>query len=52
MSNWVYWVAGLYFAVPTIAMFISGRSVTLRGWLAFILLWPLMILTMTPEELP
>lgn len=52
MGDWIYWTAGIYFAIPVIAIFISGRTTSLWEWSMMVLLWPFLLLTMGPEELP
>ena len=44
--------AALYIAIPVLAILISGRQVTWRGWVLFVLLWPVFWMFGKPEELP
>ena len=44
--------ATIYVGTPALLIFVSGRQVTWRGWLIFLLLWPIGWLFMPPEELP
>jgi hypothetical protein len=48
----IWLLVPLYFAVPVLAIWISGRQITWQGWLCFLLLWPILWLFMLPEELP
>lgn len=44
--------AAIYFAIPIVAILISGRMITWQGWLIVLLTWPVAWLFMGPEELP
>ena len=44
--------AAIYFAIPIIAIWISERTVTWWEWSIMVLVWPYLLITMTPEELP
>jgi len=41
-----------YIAIPALSILISGRSVTLKGWVLFLLLWSVLWMFAPPEELP
>jgi hypothetical protein len=43
--------AAIYFAIPIIAIVISGRKLTWQGWLMSLLVWPFGWLFID-EELP
>lgn len=49
--EWLLWLA-LYLAIPLLSILISGRKITWRGWLVFVLLWPIAWAFTRPEELP
>ena len=51
MTN-VIVIASIYFAIPLVGIWISGRQLTWQGWLLFMTLWPIALLFMGPEELP
>lgn len=44
-------IAAIYFAIPVIAILISGRKLTLKGWALFLVIWPIGWLFMR-DELP
>lgn len=42
----------IYFAIPVLSIWISGRQVSVRGWAIFLFIWPIGWLIFGPEELP
>ena len=42
----------IYFAIPVLAIWISGRKLSALGWLVFMLIWPVGWMFQWPEELP
>lgn len=51
MAETALLVAAIYFAIPTLGVLISGRKLTWKGWLLFLLIWPVGWMFMR-EELP
>jgi hypothetical protein len=47
---WLY--LSLYFIIPVLGILISGRSVTIQGWIVMLLFWPIAWIFTGPEELP
>ncbi len=45
-------IVAIYFAIPVTGILISGRKLSLKGWIVFLLIWPIGWLFMGPEELP
>jgi hypothetical protein len=46
--TWAFLVL-LYFAIPALSVWISGRSITWQGWVVMLLLWPVAWLFMSDE---
>lgn len=44
-------IVAIYLAIPTLGVLISGRQLTWKGWLLFLLIWPVGWMFMR-EELP
>jgi hypothetical protein len=42
----------VYFAIPVVGIWISGRQLMWQGWVLYCLLWPVWWLFAGPEELP
>jgi len=42
----------IYFGIPALSIWITGRMLTWQGWVIFLLFWPVAWLFMGPEELP
>lgn len=42
----------IYFAIPLVAILISGRKITVLGWFVFLLFWPVGWMFSKGEELP
>lgn len=42
----------VYFGIPVLAIWISGRQITWQVWIFMLLLWPIAWMIMPPEELP
>lgn len=45
-------ISGFWIGIPILSIWITGRSITWKGWLFFIALWPVAWLFVSPEELP
>ena len=46
--TWAF-LALLYLAIPVLSIWISGRQITWKGWVAFLLLWPVAWMFMSDE---
>ena len=42
----------IYFGLPAFSILMTGRKLTLKGWILFLLFWPIGWLIFGPEELP
>lgn len=42
----------IYFAIPVVAILISGRKITALGWIVLMLLWPVGWMFWGREDLP
>jgi hypothetical protein len=50
MMTWAF-LALLYFAIPVLSVWISGRQITWQGWVVMLLLWPI-AWTFMSDEVP
>ena len=45
-------ILACYVAIPVLGILLSGRKLSVLGWLVIIALWPIGWLIFGPEELP